>query len=109
MNKILEFLNTNIDAFTSVGILITFLVSTVSLYMSIRNNKAVHYVNSITKSRIDWIQQLRNTISEFIANTNIYNNVYYKKDYEKSGLHLSNCQKCIFRRIRTAIPEASGQ
>lgn len=93
MKEILEFLKTNKDAVTSFGILITFLISAISLYMSIRNNKAVHYVNSITKSRIDWINQLRNTISDFIANTNIHNNVYYKNDYERTGLHLSSCQK----------------
>lgn len=93
MTSLLTFLNTNINAITSFGILITFIVSAISLYMSIRNNKAVHYVNSITKSRMDWINQLRESVSEFIANTNIHNNAYYQKEYEKSGEHLSKCQK----------------
>lgn len=71
----------------------TFFVSFISMYFFLRNNKAVHYVNSITKSRIEWIQHLRNTVAEFIENTNIYNNVYYKNDYEKAGMHLSKCQR----------------
>lgn len=89
----LDFFTKNKDAFTSIGILITFLVSAFSLYFSARNNKAVHFVNSVTKSRIEWIQDLRSNVAEFISITNIYNNVYYKKNYEKSGIHLSRCQQ----------------
>ena len=55
MNKMLQFFSENKDAITGIGIILTFLISSISLYYSIRNNKAVHYVNSITKSRIDWI------------------------------------------------------
>lgn len=91
--KIINYFNLNKDAFTSIGILVTFFVSSISLYFSVRNNKAVHYVNSVTKSRLEWIQRLRNTVAEFIANTNIYNNAYYKNDYEKTGIHLSKCQQ----------------
>lgn len=93
MNDITNFFSINKDAFISFGILLTFLISTFSLIMSIRNNKAVHYVNSITKTRIEWIQDLRDTIAEFISKTNIYNNAYYKNNYDKMGVHLSDCQK----------------
>lgn len=93
INKLFIFLKDYKDAFTSIGVLITFIVSFFSLYFSIRNNKAVHYVNSITKSRIEWIQHLRDKVAEFIANTNIYNNAYYKNNFEKSGEHLSKCQQ----------------
>ena len=50
MNKMLQFFSENKDAITGIGIILTFLISSISLYYSIRNNKAVHYVNSITKS-----------------------------------------------------------
>lgn len=93
IKNILDFFKEYKDSFTSIGVLITFFVSAVSLYLSIRNNKAVHYVNSITKSRIEWIQKLRNTVAEYIASTNIYNNAYYQNDYEKMGVHLSQCQQ----------------
>jgi hypothetical protein len=89
----LEFFEGNKDAFTSIGILLTIFISLISLYFSIRNNKAVHYVNAITKSRIEWVQNLRGKVAEFISNTNIYYNVYYNDDIEKLGEHLSKCQK----------------
>ena len=59
MYKILEFFSDNKDALTAIGIILTFLASIISLYFSVRNNKAVHYVNSVTKSRIEWIDKLR--------------------------------------------------
>jgi hypothetical protein len=93
ITEFMNFFKDNSMAFTSIGVLITFFVSSISLFFSIKNNKASYYMNAVTKSRIDWIQQLRNTVAEFIANTNIYNNAYYKNDYEKTGIHLSKCQK----------------
>lgn len=93
MDKVLQFFSANKDALTAIGIILTFSVSAISLYFSVRNNKAVHYVNSITKSRIEWIQRLRSVVSEFISMTNVYNNVYYNGDYDKSGEHLSKCQE----------------
>lgn len=96
MQKALQFFNENKDALLAIAVPLTFLASISSLYFSVRNNKAVHYVNSITKSRIDWIQKVRDTVSDFISKTNVYNNAYYSGDYDKSGEHLSECQKlCI--------------
>lgn len=66
MDEILMFLNDNIDALTAVGIILTFAVSVISLYFSVKNNKAVHYVNTITSSRVEWISQLRDLASEYI-------------------------------------------
>ncbi len=80
-----------------LGILITFIVSVSSLYYTIRNNKAVHYVNTITQKRIEWIYKLRDLVSKYIALTNVYENVYYNDDTtdaeEKFGIHLSECRK----------------
>ena len=85
MENLLQFFSRNKDALLAIGVLLTFFVSIISLYFSVRNNKAVHYVNSITKSRIEWIQKIRDTVSVFISKTNVYNNAYYKGDYDKSG------------------------
>lgn len=52
---------------TLIGVFATAIMSAISLYFSVRNNRAVHYVNSVTKSRAEWIQELRNLISDFIA------------------------------------------
>ena len=52
MNKMLQFFSENKAALTSIGILLTFLISSISLYFSVRNNKAVHYVNAVTKNRV---------------------------------------------------------
>lgn len=93
VNNIFNFFEENEEAVTSLGILLTFLVSSISLYFSTRNNKAIHYVNSVTKSRIEWIQHFRNTVAEFIANTNIHNNIYCKKESETIGIHLLKCQQ----------------
>ena len=67
----LKFLSDNKDAITSLGILLTLIVSCISLYFSIRNNKAVHYVNAVTKSRVEWIDKLRNNVSRFISLTDV--------------------------------------
>lgn len=62
MNKILQFFSENKDALTSIGILLTFLISSISLYFSVRNNKAVHYVNAVTKNRVEWLYKFREYI-----------------------------------------------
>lgn len=93
MNNLIEWLKLYKDSVYSIGIILTFAISSLSAYLTFKNNKAIHYVNSITKSRVDWMNHLRNTIADFIAHTNIYNNVYYRQNYEKSGEYLSECQK----------------
>lgn len=67
MNALLEYLTTNEKAFTVMGILLTLVISIISLRFSVKNNKAVHYVNSVTKNRVDWIDKLRKNIAEFIS------------------------------------------
>lgn len=92
MDKILQFFSNNKDALTSIGIILTFSVSAISLYFSVRNNKAVHYVNSVTKNRVDWIYKFRDLVSEFIAMVCIENITFFisstNDDIEKSGKHL---------------------
>lgn len=67
MKEILEYLKTNEDAFTVIGILLTLVISSISLWFSVKNNKAVHYVNSVTKNRVEWIDKLRKNMAEFIS------------------------------------------
>lgn len=67
MKGIFEYLTTNKDAFTVIGVLLTLTISCISLWFSVKNNKAVHYVNSVTKNRVEWIDKLRKNIAEFIS------------------------------------------
>lgn len=67
MNGVIEFLKDNKDAFTAIGILLTFFISLISLRFTVKNNKAVHYVNSVTKNRVEWIDKLRKNMAEFIS------------------------------------------
>lgn len=101
-DSILCFLKLYKDAFTSIGVLITFLISLGSLYFSARNNKAVHYVNSITKSRIEWIQDLRTTISEFISKINICSIAYFGEEHIKTGVHFTECKQ-LCSKIRLLL------
>ncbi len=93
MEKVLYFLGENKDSLTTVGVIMTLVVSIVSLYFSVKNNKAVHYVNSVTKNRSEWIYCLRDKISKFISMVNIENTSFYitdsESDMERSGKHLA--------------------
>ena len=57
------------DIITLVGIGITFVVSSIGLYVSLRNTKKTLFINSITASRSKWIDILRNNIAEFCGLT----------------------------------------
>ncbi len=70
MNETLNFFSNYKDAFTSIGIFITFIISIVSLYFTVKNNRSVYYVDSVTKNRVEWIDKLRNNLSEFILLSN---------------------------------------
>lgn len=93
MQSIIEWLKLYKDSIYAIGIILTFVTTLLSVCMTFKNNKAIHYVNSITKNRVEWINKLRDNIADFISHTNIYNNVYYKNDYVKSGQYLAECQK----------------
>lgn len=48
-----------------IGIIITLIVSVIGLIVGIRNTRKTIFVNSITSSRIQYIQDVRNSISEY--------------------------------------------
>jgi hypothetical protein len=60
------------DIITAGGILLTFTVGAISLFVGIANSKKTIFINSITASRIKWIDTVRNTISEFCGLTYHY-------------------------------------
>jgi hypothetical protein len=53
------------DVLTLLGIFFSFFVGTVGLVISLRNSRKTIFINSITSSRIKYIQDIRNSISEY--------------------------------------------
>lgn len=53
------------DIATFLSILLTFLVGSAGLIISIRNSRKTIFINSITSSRIKYIQDIRNGIAEY--------------------------------------------
>jgi hypothetical protein len=58
------------DWIALIGILATFLVSVATFIHSLRNDRRVSFVNTVSTSRLKWIDSLRDKVSEFIAVTN---------------------------------------
>ena len=57
------------DLVALAGIGVTFLVSAANLVYSLWSNKRNSFVNTVTISRLKWIDSLRDKVSEFIAVT----------------------------------------
>jgi hypothetical protein len=55
------------DGIAIVGIAVTFVVSVANLVYSLRSNRRTMFVNTVTASRLKWIDSLRDEVSEFIA------------------------------------------
>jgi hypothetical protein len=57
------------DLIALVGIGLTFLVGLANFLYSLWSNKRTSFVNTVTTSRLKWIDSLRDKVSEFIAVT----------------------------------------
>ncbi|MGA7709836.1 MAG: hypothetical protein WCD77_18770 [Acidobacteriaceae bacterium] len=57
------------DVIAIAGIGVTFVVSSVNLAYSLWSSKQTSFVNTVTTSRLKWINSLRDKVSEFIAVT----------------------------------------
>ena len=58
------------DLTAIVGIGVTFVVSAANLTYSLWSGKRTSFVNTVTASRLKWIDSLRDKVCEFIAVTN---------------------------------------
>jgi hypothetical protein len=56
---------TTTETVTLIGIGLTFFVGAFNLVITIKNARKTAFINSVTASRIKYIQDLRNTISQF--------------------------------------------
>jgi hypothetical protein len=57
------------DFISIAGILVTLLVSSATLAYSLWSNKRSFFLNTVTSSRLKWIDSLRDKVAEFIALT----------------------------------------
>lgn len=57
------------DLIALAGIIVTLVVSSANLIYSLWSNKRTSFVNTVTTSRLKWIDSLRDKVSEFIAVT----------------------------------------
>jgi hypothetical protein len=57
------------DVVALIGIALTFFLSAANLIYSLRNNRRTTFVNTVTTSRLKWINSVRDAVSEFIAVT----------------------------------------
>jgi len=68
---------------TLIGVILSFVVGSAGLWIGIRNSRKTIFINSVTASRIKYIQDLRNSIAEFCNLT--YNMSYHISDIEKTA------------------------
>lgn len=57
------------DLISIAGILVTLVVSSATLAYSLWSNRRSFFLNTVTASRLKWIDSLRDKVSEFIAIT----------------------------------------
>jgi hypothetical protein len=53
------------DLITLIGITVSLIVGFTGLFISFHNSKKTIFINSVTTSRVKWIDTLRNNISEY--------------------------------------------
>ena len=58
---------------TTIGVILSFIVGAAGLWVGLKNSRKTNYINSVTASRIKYIQDLRNRISEFCGLVYSYN------------------------------------
>lgn len=74
---------TKTEIVTLIGIGLTFLVSILNLVITFRNVRKTIFINSITASRIKYIQELRESISRFCALAHSYYSRIHKLKYDE--------------------------
>ncbi len=73
---------TTTEIVTLIGIGLTFIVGITNLIVILTNAKKTTFINSITTSRIKYIQELRNTIAELCSLVTSYKSRISKLSYE---------------------------
>jgi hypothetical protein len=78
---------------TLIGVILSFIVGAAGLWIGIRNSRKTIFINSVTTSRIKYIQDLRNNIAEFCGQFYRYN-LLVKNDPDLSTEKLKILESC---------------
>lgn len=87
------------DWLTLVGILVTFLVAGFNLFYSINSSRKTTYINTVTTSRMKWIDSLRDKVSAFIAVTITLVNPEYPESEPKVVATLKKERDTLLHQI----------
>ena len=68
---------------TLMGVILSFIVGVVGLWIGIRNSRKTIFINSVTASRIKYIYDLKSSIAEFCILANNY--FLLERDIEKTS------------------------
>lgn len=74
---------TTAEILTLSGIGLTFIIGVFNLFLTFRNVRKTAFINSVTSSRIKYIQDLRESISKFCGLAHSYANKVYKLEYKE--------------------------
>lgn len=74
---------TTTEIVTLIGIGFTFFVGVFNLIITFRNVRKTAFINSVTASRIKYIQELRESISKFCGLAHSYANKIYNLEYKE--------------------------
>jgi len=61
---------------TLLGVILSFIVGSLGLWIGIRNSLKTNYINSVTSSRLKYIQEIRCKISDFCGLVYSYNSMF---------------------------------
>lgn len=90
----IEFFKKNSDGFTAIGVILTFIVSIITLIATLHSKKTKQYIDTITRSRIEWIGHLRKLTSKYLSmlsiNLNTTTNTIESEKNYREILNLSN-------------------
>jgi len=64
-NPIINLNSNTAQIVTLIGVILSFFVGTAGLLIGIKNSRKTIFINSVTNSRIKYIQDLRNSVAEF--------------------------------------------
>ncbi|MCB2339098.1 hypothetical protein [Clostridium estertheticum] len=67
------------NAITTGGIMLTCFIGIANIVYSIVNNRKTRFINTVTTSRITWISELRNYISDYISLIPLDSSIYMDK------------------------------
>lgn len=77
------------DLITAIGIILTFALGIFNLINHIKSSRKTQFINTITTSRIKWINELRGYISQFISYLPLYRQQYVAKSGKERGEYIN--------------------